>query len=118
MLNLSVYRNSTMDHSWINTLRTSVEYDNGVREFLEFAKRNATNDSRKFYCPCVECLNERRLSAEDIYTHLICEGFCKTYTVWIWHGEEMPSASQHGEVAFDDNDMDMDDRIEDIIRDA
>ena len=48
MLNLSVYRNSTMDHSWINALRMSVEYDNGVREFLEFAKRNADDDSGCF----------------------------------------------------------------------
>ena len=30
----------------------------------------------------------------------------------------MPSRSQHGEVAFDDNDMDMNDRIEDIICDV
>ena len=57
MLNLSVYRNSTMDHSWINDLRTSVEYQNGVRDFIEFAKRNVHDDSGKFYCPCVKCLN-------------------------------------------------------------
>ena len=48
-----------MDHSWINDLQTSVEYDNRMREFLDFAKRNADNDSGKFYCPNVECLNER-----------------------------------------------------------
>ena len=71
-----------MDHSWINALRTSVEYQNGVRDFIEFAKQNAHDNSRKFYCPCVKCLNERRLSVEVIHTHLICEGFCKIYTVW------------------------------------
>ena len=107
-----------MDHSWINALRTSVEYQNGVRDFIEFAKQNANDVSGKFYCPCVKCLNERRLSPEAIRTHLICEGFCKTYTVWVWHGEKIPSGSQHGEVVFDDNDTDMDDRIEDIIRDV
>ena len=79
MLNLSVYRNSTMDHSWINALRTSVEYDNGVREVLEFGKRNADDDSGMLYGPYVECLNESQLSVIDIYTHLFCEGFCKSY---------------------------------------
>ena len=118
MLNISVYRNSTKDHSWINALRTSVEYQNGVRDFIEFAKQNANDVSGKFYCPCVKCLNERRLSPKAIHTHLICEGFCKTYTVWVWHGEKIPSGSQHGEVAFDDNDTDMDDRMEDIICDV
>ena len=81
MLNLSVHKNSTMDHSWINALRTSVEYQNGVRDFIEFAKQNANDVSGKFYFPCVKCLNERLLSPEAIYTHFICEGFCKTYTV-------------------------------------
>ena len=57
---------------------------------------------------CVKCLNERRLSPEVIYTHLICEGFCKTYTVWVWHSEKISSGSQHEEVAFDDNDTDID----------
>ena len=51
-----------MDHSWINALRTSVEYQNGVRDFIEFAKQNVNDNSGKFYCPCVKCLYERRLS--------------------------------------------------------
>ena len=72
-----------MDRSWIKAKRTSVEYDNGVRDFLDFARRNADDDSGMFYCPCVECLNQKQLSATDIYTHLICEGFCKSYTVWV-----------------------------------
>ena len=63
-------------------------------------------------------MNKRRLSPEVIHTHLICEGFCKTYTVWVWHGEKIPSGSQHGEVTFDDNDTELDDCIEDIIRDV
>ena len=74
-----------MDRTWINAKRMSDEYINGVKEFLDFAERNANDESGMFYCPCVECLNQTRLSAEDIYLHLICEGFCKSYTLWIWH---------------------------------
>ncbi|KAI9121744.1 hypothetical protein K1719_007134 [Acacia pycnantha] len=29
-----------MGHSWMNALRTSEEYENGVEEFIEFARRN------------------------------------------------------------------------------
>ena len=108
-----------MDRKWINAKRTSVEYDNGVKDFLDFARRNADDTNGMFYCPCVLCLNEKRLSATDIYTHLICEGFCKSYTVWVWHGEEFNmQTSRHERMTFDDNETDMNDQIEDIIRDV
>ena len=58
-----------MDHSWMNVLRISVEYQNEVRDFIEFAKQSAHDDSGKFYCPCVKCLNERQLRVEVIHTH-------------------------------------------------
>ncbi|XP_054820642.1 uncharacterized protein LOC129319568 [Prosopis cineraria] len=87
-----------MDRSWIDAKRMSAEYSNGVKGFLEFAQSNAEDDSGRFYCPCRDCLNERRLSVDKIYEHLICEGFLKSYRVWIWHGERlnipMPSTSQ------------------------
>ena len=93
-----------------------------MKEFLDFAERNANDESEMFYCPCAECLNQTRLSAEDIYSHLICEGFCKSYTLWICHGEKMErqSVSQQANEAFDDDDDDvsMHDQIEDMIRDV
>ena len=46
-----------MDRSWINAKRTSVEYAEGVKEFLDFAKWNGDDDNERFYCPCVSCLN-------------------------------------------------------------
>ena len=63
-----------MDHSWIKAKWTSVECDNGVRNFLDFTRRNVDDDSGMFYCPLIECLNEKWLSATDIYTHLINKG--------------------------------------------
>ena len=48
-----------MDRSWIKAKRTSVEYYNRVRDFSDFARRNANDDNGMFYCPYVECLNEK-----------------------------------------------------------
>jgi len=82
-----------MDQSWINFLCTTNEYENGVEEFLEFANMNVPNNNGKFYCPCVNCLNERKLPTDVIQEHVLCDGFLNSYTKWIWHGEliDMPS---------------------------
>ncbi|XP_027922610.1 uncharacterized protein LOC114180495 [Vigna unguiculata] len=105
-----------MDRSWINFLRTTNEYENGVEEFLEFANMNVPDNNGKFYCPCVNCLNERKLPTDIIREHVLCDGFLKSYTKWIWHGEliDMPSVdvSEAEEV-----DLEMDDRMEEMIRD-
>ncbi|CAH9079417.1 unnamed protein product [Cuscuta epithymum] len=105
-----------MDRSWINSRRTSVEYENGVQEFLEFAQKNLPDSNNKFYCPCVKCINLRRLHVELIREHLICDGFCKSYTKWIRHGEsvEMPSMSSHREEVRGDTYDHMDDMIRDF----
>ncbi|KAK7279834.1 hypothetical protein RJT34_24892 [Clitoria ternatea] len=103
-----------MDRSWINARRTSNEYAVGVEAFLEFAKRNVLNNNGRFYCPCVKCLNVKRLSVEEIRDHVICHGFCKNYTTWTWHGELMliPIVSEAEEV-----NEEMNDGLEDMIRD-
>ncbi|RDX75152.1 hypothetical protein CR513_45007, partial [Mucuna pruriens] len=74
---------------------TSDEYENGVKSFLDFAKTYTFDSIGRFYCLYVNCLNERRLEVEEIWEHLICDGFYKTYTTWTWHGKllDIPSAS-------------------------
>jgi len=63
-----------MDHSWMNALRTSEEYENGVEEFIEFARRNAPAKNGTYFCPCVNCLNESRRDVDVIRDHLLCDG--------------------------------------------
>ena len=94
--------------------RITEEYENGVEDFLQFAKQNAPDFRGVYFCPCVKCLNGRRQSLDDIRTHLICDGICPTYTRWIWHGElsEMPSTP--GNVGVHEE---VGDRIEDMLRD-
>ena len=63
------------------------DYENSVEHFLQFAQQNAPERGRVYLCPCVNCLNGRRQSLEDIITHLICDGISPSYTKWIWQGE-------------------------------
>ncbi|CAA0806047.1 Unknown protein [Striga hermonthica] len=72
-----------MDRKWVYAPRTSLEYENGVNEFLEFASTHDPDSNGKFLCPCVNFLNERRLSADQIREHVVCDGFNKGYTKWI-----------------------------------
>ena len=70
-----------MDRSWINGRRDEDEYEKGVEEFLEFVKRNVTNNKGKFYCPYVKCLNLRQLGVKDIREYVLCDDFCKNYMI-------------------------------------
>ena len=88
-----------MDRSWINFLRTTNEYENGVEEFLEFANMNVPDNNGKFYCPCVNFLNERKLPTNVIREHVLCDGFLKSNTKWIWHGELIGMLSVDGSEA-------------------
>jgi len=56
----------SMDRSWINVICTSDEYENGLKESLEFAKKNALDSNEMCYCPCGNCLNERQLKVKEI----------------------------------------------------
>ena len=102
-----------MDRSWIELSRLSEEYQNGVEQFLEFAKRNVLESNAGFYCPCVNCLNQIRLPPHKIREHTLCDGFLQSYTKWIWHGEVVETPS----VPYKEVEIDMEDQLEDMIRD-
>jgi len=84
-----------MDRDWINLPRISAEYENGVEKFIKFAQRYEGR-SVKFRCPCVNCLNGRKLNATQVREHLICDGFLRSYTIWTWHDEliHIPTVSR------------------------
>ncbi|XP_028800088.1 uncharacterized protein LOC114755378 [Neltuma alba] len=103
-----------MDRSWINALRTSDEYEHGVDQFLEFTKNNVPNNNGLFYYPCVKCMNGLRQVTTEIKDHLICFGFYKAYRQWVLHGE----SKKHKVCQIEKDDMDMDERVEDMIHDV
>ena len=109
----------------MDALRTSEEYQNGVEEFIEFAKRNVASKNGKYPCPCVKCVNVDRKSLDSIRNDLICEGINRRYRKWIWHGE-LGTTVEHVKAAeVDDNDDDeyvcdvgMDNMINDIAAES
>ncbi|XP_028216513.1 uncharacterized protein LOC114398517 [Glycine soja] len=66
------------------------------------------------FCPCVKCGNGRRQTADDIRTHLICEGIICSYTKWIWHGES-PDTTDMSQV--EERNAEIGNPIEEIIHD-
>ena len=103
-----------MDRSWMKEKRISDEYENEVEQFLQFTQLNAESLRDNYLCPCVKCLNGRRQSINEIWSHLICYGIIPNYIKWIWHGEllDIPIASQYQAVHEDSGEG-----IEDMIRD-
>ena len=118
-----IYIYICMDRDWINLPHISAEYKNGVAEFIKFAQRyeGRSDDEVKFRCPCVNCLNGRKLNATQVREHLICDGFLRNYTLWIWHSEliDFPTVSRIEHVV--DSTMKErceEDNMEDMIRDV
>ncbi|XP_052621679.1 uncharacterized protein LOC128127271 [Lactuca sativa] len=77
-----------MSHQWVKIEnRTSIEYVNGVKEFLNVA-RHTLNSNGLTPCPCSNCLNSRLQNISVITSHLISVGIDKSYTRWVHHGED------------------------------
>ncbi|KAF5805550.1 putative Transposase-associated domain-containing protein [Helianthus annuus] len=77
-----------MGHQWVqNGNRVSTEYVDGVKEFLNVA-RQTLNSNGLTLCPCAKCLNTRLQKIDVIAAHLINVGIDKSYTCWVYHGED------------------------------
>ena len=64
----------------------SLEYDNGVLEFLEFAFNNAPQRDKLPY-PCVRCNNCLLHNRQVMQSHLQNYGIARNYVRWVMHGE-------------------------------
>jgi len=67
-------------------------------------------------CLCVNCLNGRILDVAEIREYLLCDGFLKNYTTWMWHGELVETQTVTEEHRFVESTIE--DRLEDMIRDV
>uniref|UniRef100_A0A151UG77 Transposase-associated domain-containing protein n=2 Tax=Cajanus cajan TaxID=3821 RepID=A0A151UG77_CAJCA len=112
---------SWLNRSWIHTSRISDQYETGVEYFIEYVIRNANDDMNgRFFCLCVNFCNATRLVLDVIREHLLCDGFLKNYTRWIWHGEnvDIQSVSVETQTQTFTQGIDMDDRLEEMLRDV
>ncbi|XP_020975768.1 uncharacterized protein LOC107632420 [Arachis ipaensis] len=109
----------SMDKSWITKPRNSIEYERGVRRFIDFAFENSLAEAT--VCPCLKCGFRKKVTKGEMYDHLICTQFPKEYTLWFYHGEiEVGDPSSNvsnsdASNAFDDFNQDS---IHDMLGDA
>ena len=73
-------------------LRTSLEYQRGVNEFLEHAAQNAGVGNRIYY-PCLRCGNKSLHHVTDVKGHLYFNSINSSYQKWIWHEEGASSSA-------------------------
>ena len=76
-----------MNRKWMSANRLSKEYENGVKEFVEFAVKNA-KDPNRVVCPCLKCCFGKRVREDELKGDLVWNGTDQSYTCWIRHGEK------------------------------
>nr|XP_023924457.1 uncharacterized protein LOC112035850 [Quercus suber] len=74
-----------MDKSWMKKQKGSIEYIEGVVQFVEFASKHARDG--KIFCPCTKCVNLSLVPPAVACEHLFRKGILQSYTHWKWHGE-------------------------------
>ena len=68
------------------TDRRSMEFIDGVHEFIKVAEKNKYYGFVRY--PCKNCKNEKDYSSSrTIHSHLFSSGFMPNYYVWTKHGE-------------------------------
>ncbi|XP_074297315.1 uncharacterized protein LOC141628026 [Silene latifolia] len=109
-----------MDREWMFVDRLDSRYREGVKYFVRHAMNNAENVEQLF-CPCVKCGNNEYVDAVELESHLLINGIDKSYTRWIWHGEDVLQTlcSNLGDDSdFEGEDFDENvDRIDNLIND-
>ena len=68
----------------------SKEYQVGVEEFIEFAKRNS-EDNNTIRFPCKKCCNVAVLTFKEVQDHLMIHGIIISYKTLFFHGERVPT---------------------------
>ncbi|XP_043699968.1 uncharacterized protein LOC122650634 [Telopea speciosissima] len=111
-----------MDKSWIHKsrdrgFRAGDIYEAGVNGFLNFAFSKVPI-GEKILCPCVNCINQRLGTWDEVFDHLIVDGIMTGYTIWSFHGDDISSNTTVTEnVTVDEEDEDIV-NMHDILQDA
>ncbi|CAL5208813.1 unnamed protein product [Lathyrus oleraceus] len=101
-----------MDRSWMKVNRLSIEYENGLKQFLDLAEKNLHDNNGIFWYPCKNYFDTKKHHRDVMFNHCGCDG--QNYTKWVWHGEATKKRPLSHTVEDDEV---MNDTLEDIIRD-
>ncbi|CAI8588911.1 unnamed protein product [Vicia faba] len=81
-----------MDKSWIIKPQSSIAYQKGIQEFIDFAFKGA-KENDVVICPCKHCGFRKLKSMSDMFDHLSWSPFPQGYTMWIHHRESFVRSS-------------------------
>lgn len=65
-----------MNKSWITKPQSSIAYQQGIKEFIDFAFKGA-KENDVVICPCKRCGFRKSKSRSDMFDHLIWSPFCR-----------------------------------------
>ncbi|GKV33101.1 hypothetical protein SLEP1_g41645 [Rubroshorea leprosula] len=89
---------TSVDKSWINIeQRASLTYVRGAMRFILFASNHLDEDG-KITCPCRICVNGQSMYPQDVFDHIIWNGFLRGYVNWGLHGEAVGSSTPEVEI--------------------
>ncbi|XP_026410820.1 uncharacterized protein LOC113306051 [Papaver somniferum] len=101
-----------MDKSWVDKDPASLEYEEGLNAFLDYAYiHGKLNREGNLKCPCTDCKNFVCQERSRIVDDLVCYGMLPSYTNWIHHGERSvstPAPEIRNEDVEVDTDVDAD----------
>ncbi|XP_061347422.1 uncharacterized protein LOC133292947 [Gastrolobium bilobum] len=75
-----------MDKTWIMKPRNTIEYEQGVRVFIDFALSHSSVEGL-ILCPCSPCGFRKWHEKDVVFDHLLCTKFPEGYNFWYFHGE-------------------------------
>ncbi|KAH7862298.1 hypothetical protein Vadar_002621 [Vaccinium darrowii] len=80
-----------MEKGWMKITNrwASAEYKLGVESFIQFAMANLGSEA-EIRCPCIDCLNTKKVSSVVVKIHLIRRGIDPSYKTWVHHGKPIP----------------------------
>ncbi|XP_026396520.1 uncharacterized protein LOC113291169 [Papaver somniferum] len=94
-----------VDKKWMKCPGKSIDYRQGVKSFIEFARING-GGCTLFSCPCRRCMNAKGLiTVSEISFHLLKYGMQEMYTTWRFHGESLEAARNTTTEYVADNDV-------------
>ena len=106
---------SNPNREWISeNNRVSLEFRNGVAEFIRLARQQVVNGKVK--CPCKTCNNVKYQTIDDVETDLYIRGFSPNYKRWFHHGEPIiPEVIEDDESIDESEDEGLNDALHDIL---
>ncbi|KAK9290896.1 hypothetical protein L1049_009075 [Liquidambar formosana] len=97
-------RGMPIDKSWMSIAdRGKLEWQHGMKAFLEMAFANVASRSNTIQCPCRRCVNVIHKTHDQVKMDLFRHGFDSDYKIWTFHGEDRFTESSNDNVEGVDN---------------